>query len=314
VNSEAKTWDRLPRPCVLVAIAVTLLPLLYFFPATSGSLIISPDDGVIQNIPFRVAVANAIRGGSAPLWNPYLFCGMPLLAAAQAGILFPLNWFYLLLPAPAATNVMMLSTYMVAALGAYLFARRSGASIAGAAVTSVVWQCGGFMVNQIGHTNIAQTAALLPSTAMAAAIAGATAFYWRPSWPCNASRVTSRRSPIPCSSQSPTRSSCGEERVASRRGHFISERSSSLERVSLSLRSRSSPRLSCCVTACAPMHRTAAFYLDVLRALSRRRRRWLSFSGGLRRAFLLCGVRGLCRPNDHGPYRSWPSGPTRRPH
>jgi hypothetical protein len=162
MESTGTTGKRLLRPCVIVAVAVTLFPLLYFFPATSGSLIISPDDGIIQNIPFRVAVANMIRDGYAPLWNPYLFCGMPLFAAAQAGVLFPLNWFYLLFPAAAATNLMMLSTYMVAALGAYLYARRAGASIAGAAVTSLVWQCGGFMVNQIGHTNIAQTAALLP--------------------------------------------------------------------------------------------------------------------------------------------------------
>ncbi|MFL6589232.1 MAG: YfhO family protein, partial [Chthoniobacterales bacterium] len=153
---------RLARPCVIVAVAVTLFPLLYFLPATSGSLIISPDDGIIQNIPFRVAVANMIRDGYAPLWNPYLFCGMPLFAAAQTGVLFPLNWFYLLFPPATATNLMMLSTYMVAGLGGYLYARRSGASVPGAAVTSLVWQCGGFMVNQIGHTNIAQTAALLP--------------------------------------------------------------------------------------------------------------------------------------------------------
>src|SRR4051812_18962506 len=162
MGSTGITEKRLLRPCVIVAVAVTLFPLLYFFPAASGSLIISPDDGIIQNIPFRVAVASMIRDGYAPLWNPYLFCGMPLFAAAQAGVLFPLNWFYLLFPAAAATNLMMLSTYMVAALGAYLYARRTGASITGAAVTSLVWQCAGFMVNQIGHTNIAQTAALLP--------------------------------------------------------------------------------------------------------------------------------------------------------
>ncbi|HKP93761.1 MAG TPA: hypothetical protein VJS88_07675, partial [Chthoniobacterales bacterium] len=157
-----RTSSRLGRPCLLVAVAVTLFPLLYFCPATSGTLIISPDDGVIQNIPFRVAVAAMIRDGFLPLWNRYLFCGMPLFAAAQAGVLFPLNWFYLIFPPAAATNLMMLSTYMVAALGAYLCARRSGANIAGAAVTSLVWQSGGFLVNQIGHTNIAQTAALLP--------------------------------------------------------------------------------------------------------------------------------------------------------
>lgn len=162
MNVPGTRWNRLTRPCVLAAVAVTLLPLLYFFPATSGSLIISPDDGVIQNIPFRVAVAEMVRNGYAPLWNPWLFCGMPLFAAAQAGVLFPLNWFYLLFPAALATNLMMLSTYMVAALGAYLYARRSGIGIAGAAVTSIIWQCGGFLVNQVGHTNIAHTAALFP--------------------------------------------------------------------------------------------------------------------------------------------------------
>jgi hypothetical protein len=57
---------------------------------------------------------------------------------------------------------MMLSTYMLAALGAYLFARRSGASITGAAVTSIVWQWSAFMVAKVGQTNVVQTAALLP--------------------------------------------------------------------------------------------------------------------------------------------------------
>jgi hypothetical protein len=162
--ARAKTSirDRLRAPGTIAAIVVTLLPLLYFLPATSGHLIISPDDGVIQNIPFRVAVANQIHSGTVPFWNPSLFCGMPLLAAAQAGVLFPLNWFYVAFDPRTATNLMMLSAYMVAALGAYLCARRSGSSVAGAGLTSVVWQAGGFLVAQIGHTNIVHTAALLP--------------------------------------------------------------------------------------------------------------------------------------------------------
>lgn len=152
-------------PSCATAIVVSLLPLVYFFPATRGRLIISPDDGVIFNIPIRVAVANMIRSGHLPLWNPYVFSGMPLFGAAQAGVLFPLNWFYLIFSAPVATNLMMLSTYMLAALGAYLYARRSGqgdVGIAGAALTSLVWQGSGFLIGQIGHTNILHTAALLP--------------------------------------------------------------------------------------------------------------------------------------------------------
>src|SRR5947207_1772094 len=146
----------------IVAIVVTLLPLLYFSAATRGHLVLSPDDGIIQNVPFRAAVANQIHAGSVPLWNPSLFSGMPLLAAAQPGVLFPLNWFYLVFNPPVATNLMMLSAYILAALGAYFCARRSGASEAGAGLTSVVWQASAFLVAQVGHTNIVHTAALLP--------------------------------------------------------------------------------------------------------------------------------------------------------
>ena len=153
---------RLPSRGAIFALVVTLLPLLYFLPATCGHLVISPDDGVIQNIPFRVAVANQIHAGSVPLWNPAIFCGMPLLGAAQAGVFFPLNWFYIFCDPRAATNLMMLSSYMVAALGAYLYARRSGSSEAGAGLTSLVWQASAFLVGQVGHTNIVHTAALLP--------------------------------------------------------------------------------------------------------------------------------------------------------
>ncbi len=147
---------------MLAALAVALAPLAYFYPATAGRLVISPDDGVIFNIPLREAAARILLSGSLPLWNPYVFCGMPLHAAAQGGLLFPLNWFYLAFSTPVATNLMMLSTYAAAGIGAYFYARRSGSSVAGSLVTGLVWQFSAFMVCQIGHTNVAQTGACLP--------------------------------------------------------------------------------------------------------------------------------------------------------
>lgn len=122
----------------------------------------SPDDGVIFNIPLRAAAANLVASGYLPLWNPYVFSGMPLHGAAQAGLLFPLNWFYLISSPRVATNLMMLSAYAVAAAGAYVYARRAGADLPGAIITSLIWQWCAFMVEQIGHTNILHTAALLP--------------------------------------------------------------------------------------------------------------------------------------------------------
>lgn len=87
---------------------------------------------------------------------------MPLLGAARGGILFPLNWFYLVFAASTSSNLMVLFSFMTAGLGAFLYARSTRATIAGAALTSLVWQAGGFLINQISHINIVQTAALLP--------------------------------------------------------------------------------------------------------------------------------------------------------
>ncbi|MET0624954.1 MAG: YfhO family protein [Pyrinomonadaceae bacterium] len=146
----------------LAALAVSLAPVLYFLPAVLRGTVLSPDDGTIFNTPLRVTAAGITLGGSLPLWNPYIFGGMPLLAAAQGGLLFPPNWFYLFFAPQTATNLMVVSSYVVAALGAYLYARRAGASVAGACVTSLAWQWGGFLVGQIGHINVVQTGACLP--------------------------------------------------------------------------------------------------------------------------------------------------------
>ncbi|HKG15185.1 MAG TPA: hypothetical protein VKB12_17815, partial [Pyrinomonadaceae bacterium] len=146
----------------LAALAVALAPVLYFLPAVRGQVALCPDDGLLFNVPLRAAAAQITLSGSLPLWNPYIFSGMPLFASAQGGLLFPLNWFYLVFNTVAATNLMVVSSYAVAGLGAYLFARRNGSSITGSLVTSLAWQLGGFTVAQLAHINVAQVAAVLP--------------------------------------------------------------------------------------------------------------------------------------------------------
>ena len=154
--------DRLLTPEGRAALFVAILPLVYFFPAMCGGIVLCPDDGLTQNLPLRAVAANMLGDGHFPLWSPYIFGGMPLFASAQAGVLFPLNWFFLFFPPGTAMNLAVLSAYSAAGLGAFFYARRIGGSILGALVTGLVWQCSGFMVAQIGHTNVIQLAALLP--------------------------------------------------------------------------------------------------------------------------------------------------------
>src|SRR6476620_4765826 len=146
----------------VAAICVTLSPIVYFLPALLQNKVLCPADGFLQNVPFRVAAAQIIRAGHLPLWEPYIFSGMPMFATAQVGILYPLNWFYVPFSPATATNLMVIATYVVAGLGAYLYARQLKASVAGAVITSVAWQFGGAAIGQLSHINIVHTAALLP--------------------------------------------------------------------------------------------------------------------------------------------------------
>jgi len=150
------------RSDYLAALLITLAPIVYFLFAISQGRVFCPDDGLLQNVPFRVAAAQILLSGHLPLWNPYIFSGMPLLGAAQVGLLFPLNWFYLFSSASTATDLMVVSSYMVAGLGAFLYARRIGISIVGAMITGLVWQESGALIGQIAHINIVHTSALLP--------------------------------------------------------------------------------------------------------------------------------------------------------
>jgi hypothetical protein len=155
------------KPAVLrrdavAAILLALLPAIYFLPATIGQLILALHDALVFGLPLRVAAAEMIRDGHLPLWNPYIFCGMPLHASAQAGLLFPLNWLFVVAGAGAAMNFAVIGSYAAAGVGAFLYARRSGGSSLGGIVTAVVWQFCGASVGQISHTNILQVIALLP--------------------------------------------------------------------------------------------------------------------------------------------------------
>lgn len=45
-----------------------------------------------------------LRRGNLALWNPYVFSGMPFFGMFQSALLYPPNWFYLVLPLVRAVN------------------------------------------------------------------------------------------------------------------------------------------------------------------------------------------------------------------
>jgi membrane protein YfhO len=144
-----------------IVLILILLPVLYFWPAVISDVTLAPGDGWSQNWGIRVLIGQLVSSGQWPLWNPYLFAGMPLLADIQAGAFYPPNWLFAVFSPRVAINLVVITTYNIALTGTYLYARRIGLNRLGAMVAGMVFSFGGFMVGHLGHTNIIATAAWL---------------------------------------------------------------------------------------------------------------------------------------------------------
>ncbi|MBI1765516.1 MAG: YfhO family protein [Acidobacteria bacterium] len=157
VNKPSDAWPRWLSATVFI-----LAPLLYFFPAVLGQVTLAPGDGWSQIFGIRVLIGQMLQQGMLPLWNPYIFAGMPLLASIQPGALYPPTWVFAVFSPQAAMNLMVITTYHLALLGAYLYARRIGQTRLGALVAGLAFAFGGYLVAHLGHTNRIAAAAWLP--------------------------------------------------------------------------------------------------------------------------------------------------------
>ncbi len=150
------------RPRLFIAALLTILPLIFFYPAIFGQVLLAPGDGWNQNFGVRVLIGQMLAHGTLPLWNPLIFAGTPLLASVYPGAFYPPNWLFAILSPGVAMNLVVITTFHLALIGAYLFARRTGMTRVGALVTGLIFAFGGFMISHLGHTSRIAAAAWLP--------------------------------------------------------------------------------------------------------------------------------------------------------
>jgi hypothetical protein len=115
-------------------------------------------DIVYQHIPWRAAVRRAWEQGEAPLWNPGVLAGEPLLAVQQPGILQPGAWIGLLLPMPQAWTFDMTLRFLIALLCAYLYVRELGCGELPSLLAAAGWAFSDYFVFFLGFPNSAAMA------------------------------------------------------------------------------------------------------------------------------------------------------------
>src|SRR5262249_22886129 len=72
------------------------------------------------------------------------------------------SWVFVVFGLKVAMNLVVITTYHVALIGAYLYARRIGCNRLGSMIAGIAFAFGGFMTAHLGHTNLIATAAWLP--------------------------------------------------------------------------------------------------------------------------------------------------------
>lgn len=136
--------------------------LLFFSPILASGVLLAPGDGIAQNFPLRVLVAESLRHGEIPFWNPYNFSGTPLLATIHPGVFYPGNLPFLVLPPVLAMAVTVMGTFWIAGTGVFAFARAVGLSRTAALLGGLVFMLGGFLTLNAQHISMIQVASLMP--------------------------------------------------------------------------------------------------------------------------------------------------------
>ena len=112
-------------------------------------------------LPFKHFLGEHLRHGTLPLWNPWIYMGTPFLASLQSGVFYPPS-VLLALPFPLGLNLFLFAHYWIALGGTFLWLRRRELTVTAAAVGSLTFVLGGYLVSMLTLSNNLQSAAWTP--------------------------------------------------------------------------------------------------------------------------------------------------------
>jgi uncharacterized membrane protein YfhO len=152
---------------IVVFLILLLLPLLFFYQAISGNNIIvsgdfSGSDLLDLHLPFKYILHNYFSQGKLPLWEPNLSLGFPILAEGQSGPLYPTNLLFSLLPPHFALTLSIITTFILAGLASFIYARSLKLSRFSSLVSALTFAFSAFFVTRLKHVNMIAVAAWVP--------------------------------------------------------------------------------------------------------------------------------------------------------
>jgi len=148
------------------ALFYALCTLALGYPALGGQFLVNPlSDQYIAGYAFREFAAESLRGrGAFPQWNPYLFGGMPYVAAMHGDIFYPTFLLRMVLPTDVAMTWGFMIHVFLAGLFTYSFLRAVGLSFYAALLGGAAYLLSGQVASFVspGHDGKLFVSALLP--------------------------------------------------------------------------------------------------------------------------------------------------------
>ncbi|MDY7078654.1 MAG: YfhO family protein [Chloroflexota bacterium] len=144
----------------------TLLCIMFYWDALwlPADRIIAGNDLTNMFLHWLRFAVSSVEQGQLPLWNPYLFSGIPFIANPQPALFYPPTWLALLMPVTRAFGWIIVLHVWLAGVGMYAWLRSEGASPAGALVGGAVFAFSGYFFVRVyaGHLGVITTEAWLP--------------------------------------------------------------------------------------------------------------------------------------------------------
>jgi len=158
-----------PRFAAGIASAVyAAFTLLLAYPALAGQFLLSGRSDQFQaGYAFREYAASMLRAGQGfPQWNPYLFGGMPYVAAMHGDIFYPTFLLRMVLPTDVAMTWGFIIHVFLCGLFTYHFLRAWGLGFYPALIGGLAYMLSGQIASLVspGHDGKLFVSALLPLT------------------------------------------------------------------------------------------------------------------------------------------------------
>ncbi len=150
----------LPHFAAMLLLALFVLAL--FARLLFTDRVMASGDILLYFYPYRDYAAASLRAGEIPLWNPYIFSGVPFLANPQAAVLYPLHWPLSWLPVTKQIYWSGALHAWILGMGGYALMRRWEYGTQAGVITAITLAGSGFFGGLIAHINQMNAAAWLP--------------------------------------------------------------------------------------------------------------------------------------------------------